>query len=188
MIGGLTTKANSPLTLFVISTDDPQTSPGVSGSLVFQDPTPKYVNGDFTDFWVSNLTGVNGSGHTLVSLTNGAGDGNGHLSGLYFANNAGVIPKNPVSMANYVFASTGSGRYTLDMLGDASASPAVAPVHFVLYSTAASRGFLLSIDPVVYTGTMDQQPGFSFAFAEMAGSIRVGHRQSGEYRCEPDGK
>jgi hypothetical protein len=171
MVGGQTSKDLNPLTLYVISTDDPQVSPAVSGTIVFQDPTPKYLNADFKDFWIASLTGVNSQGHSLVSLTNGAGDGNGHLSATYYANNAGIVPAKPIDLTNYVYASTGGGRYTLDLLGNPAASPVVPPVHFVLYSSAASRGFLLSLDPTVYTGTMDQQPGSNFAASELAGSF-----------------
>lgn len=172
VIGGLTTKDNNPLTLFAISADDPLANPAVSGTIVFQDPSITYTNADFKDFWVANLTGVDGGGHSLVSLTNANGDGNGHLNGSYYANNGGVIPNNPVTITNLAYASTGGGRYTLDLL-----SPAV---HFVLYSTAASRGFLLATsDAAVYTGTMDQQDATAFAPAEMAGSFAAATANSG---------
>jgi hypothetical protein len=175
VVGGLTTKANNPLTLFVISTDDPLLNPAVSGTIAFQDPTPAYGLRDFSDFSISNLTGVDTNGHTLVSLTNAVGDANGHLNGIYDANNAGTIVSAKI-IGNYAYAPTGSGRYTLDLLGDPAANPVVPPVHFVLYCSANSRGFLLQIDPshdptAVYTGTMDLQPGANFAGSELAGSF-----------------
>lgn len=85
----------------------------------------------------------------------------------YDANNAGTIVK--AQTFNSTYSATGSGRYTVDWL-----SPAV---HFVLYLTAANRGFLLQVGdaqhvPVeVYTGTMDPQPGSVFATAEMVGTL-----------------
>jgi len=180
VISGLTTKDTTPLTLFMISVDDPLASPGASGTIVFQDPTPAYGNSDFIGSWVANLTGVSASGQRLVSLTSGSGDSAGHWSGFYDANNAGTIIS-AKDVTNYAYASTGSGRYTIDFLGDATASPAVPPVHFVLYSSAANRGFLLSIDnssSTVYTGTMDLQ-GSSLAPAELAGSLQASTGNSG---------
>jgi hypothetical protein len=174
---GVTNKAANPLTLFVISTDDPQISPAVSGSIVFQDPTPAYVNSEFTDFWVASITGVDNSGHTLVSLTSASGDGQatGHTSGVLDANNAGtILAAEAFSNYSYNANPVNSGRYELDLLGNPKANPVVAPLHFVLYSSANGRGFLLSIDnstATVYTGTMDQQPGSEFGFAELAGSF-----------------
>ena len=181
VIGGLTTKATNPLTLFMISTDNPLSNPAVSGTIVFQDPTPSYVNSDFTSFWVANLTGITNSGQRLVSLTNGAGNGAGQWSGFYDANNAGTIVS-AKDVTNYAYASTGGGRYTIDLLGDPKANPVVPPIHFVLYSSAANRGFLLSIDDkpatAVYTGTMDVQGG-DLAPAELAGSMQASSGFSG---------
>ncbi|MBI3647109.1 MAG: hypothetical protein HY233_14285 [Acidobacteriales bacterium] len=185
MVGGQTNKANNPLTLFVISTDGPQNSPAVSGTIVFQDPTPAYVDSDFTGFTVSSLTGVDSNGNTLVSLTNAAGNGNTQthlISGIYDANNAGQIV--PAKSFSYSYAATppsssGKGRYELDLLGDPAANPVVPPVHFVLYSSAASRGFLLDqSSPAVYTGQMDLQPGANFARAELAGSFAAANANS----------
>ncbi|MFY9562443.1 MAG: hypothetical protein WAQ52_19590 [Terriglobales bacterium] len=179
VVGGQTNKANNPLTLFVISTDNPLTNPAVSGTIVFQDPTPAYGLREFNDFSVSSLTGVDASGHTLVSLTNSVGDGNGHVNGTYDANNAGVIVS-AKSFNNYGYAPTGSGRYSLDLLGDPAANPVVPPVHFVLYCSANSRGFLLDqSSAAVYTGQMDLQPGSDFAGSEMAGSFAAGTANPG---------
>ena len=168
---GITNKAANPLTLFAISIDDPQNNPAVSGEIVFQDPTPSYVNADFTDFFVAGLTGVNSSGHSLASITIGAGNGqsSGQLNGQYDANNAGTIVA-AKTFASYSYNATpiNSGRYELDLLSDPK-------THFVLYSSANSRGFLLQIDTVnnsnfVYAGQMDPQPGGFFARSQMAGS------------------
>lgn len=166
---GITNKAVNPLTLFAISIDDPQANPAVSGEIVFQDPTPSYVNADFTDFFVANLTGVNDTGHSRVSLTIGAGNGSGQLSGLYDANNAGtIVPAKVFAGYSYNANPINTGRYEIDLLSDPT-------TQFVLYSSASSRGFLLQIDQTnnssfVYTGTMNPQPGGFFARSQMAGS------------------
>jgi hypothetical protein len=185
---GVTSKAANPLTLFVISTDDPQVNPAVSGTIVFQDPDPGYVNSEFTDFWVANLTGVDSTGKTKVSLTNGSGDGAGKLNGFYDANNAGTIVAKK-TITNYAYAATapsgsGKGRYELDLLGDPTANPVVAPVHFSLYSSTLGRGFLLQIDQTddrfaVYTGTMDPQPIKNLGPSELGGSFALGTANPG---------
>ena len=46
VVGGATTNANNPLTLYVISTDDPQTAPPQIGTIVFRDPALTGGNGD----------------------------------------------------------------------------------------------------------------------------------------------
>jgi hypothetical protein len=187
---GVTSKAANPLTLFAISTDDPQVAPAVSGTIVFQDPDPGYVNSEFTDFWVAGLTGVDSTGKTKVSLTNGSGDGSGKLNGFYDFNNAGTSSINgKKTITNYAYAATaasgsGKGRYELDLLGDPTANPVVAPVHFVLYSSALSRGFLLQIDTThdrfaVYTGTMDPQPIRNLGPSELGGSLALATANAG---------
>ena len=182
MVGGQTTKAVNPLTLFVISTDDPQVSPAVVGTIVCQDPTPAaYDNSVLNGFSVSNLTGLDSTGsHTMVSLTSAAGDGNGKTNGFYDANNAGTIVSKKTFSYPYAFTPGAKGRYTIDLLGDPSASPVVPPVHFVLYLNAANRGFLLDqSSQAVYTGTMDPQPGSFFAASELAGSLDAATASSG---------
>jgi hypothetical protein len=171
MVAGQTNKALSPLTLFVISVDDPQSRPAVSGTIVFQDPTPvPYDVADLNDFAVSSLTGLDGTGtHTLVSLTNSIGDGAGHISGTFDANNAGTIVKAQSFTCGY--SSSVSGRYIVTLLGS-GASCGSGAIPFVFYASANSRGFLLDqSSPAVYTGQMDLQPGANFAAAEMAGSF-----------------
>ena len=171
MVAGQTNKALNPLTLFVISVDDPQSRPAVSGTIVFQDPTPvPYDVADLNDFAVSSLTGLDGTGtHTLVSLTNFIGDGAGHISGTFDANNAGTIVKAQSFTCGY--SSSGSGRYIVTLLGS-GASCGSGAIPFVFYASANSRGFLLDqSSPAVYTGQMDLQPGANFAAAEMAGSF-----------------
>lgn len=168
---GITNKASNPLTLFVISADDPQVNPAVSGEIVFQDPTSSYVNADFKTTFVAGLTGVNGSGHSLasISLASGNGQSSCQLQGAYDANNAGtIVAAKSISAYACNADPINTGRYELDLLSDPK-------THFVLYSTADSRGFLLQIDSTnnpgfVYFGRMEPQPGGLFAASEMAGS------------------
>ena len=174
VVGGLTTKATNPMTLFIISTDDPQTGPAVSGTIVFQDPTPApYDGADLNAFAVSNITGVDGTGtHPLVSLISSVGDGAGHISGTFDANNAGTVVA--AQSFNCGYSSSGSGRYIVTLLGNGSScgSPAIP---FVFYASANSRGFLLDqSSAAVYTGQMNLQPGSNFAASELAGSFAAG--------------
>jgi len=170
VVGGKTQNAVNPLTLFAISNDGP-TNHSVAGTILFQDPTQVYDKSALSNFAVTNLTGVDSTGtHAQVSLTTARGDSNGNISASYDANNAGTIVA--AQTFNSTYSATGSGRYTVDWL-----SPAV---HFVLYLTAANRGFLLDqSSAAVYTGTMDPQPGSSFGPAEMAGPFDAATRGSG---------
>jgi hypothetical protein len=132
-------------------------------------------------FSVSNLTGVDSTGtHSQVSLTAARGDSNGNISASYDANNGGGIII-AAKTFNSTYSATGSGRYTVDWLNPA--------VHFVLYLSAANRGFLLEIDSKipneVYTGTMDPQPGSAFATSEMVGSLAAATDSSGSPGASP---
>jgi hypothetical protein len=171
VVGGQTSKASNPLILFVISDDDPQISPAVSGTIVFQDPTPApYDVADFNAFSVSSLTGLDGTGtHTLVSATLAIGDGGGHINAVFDGNNAGTIVK--AQSFNCSYTSSGGGRYIVTLLGNGTScgSPALP---FVFYASANSRGFLLDqSSAAVYTGQMDLQPGSNFAGSALAGSF-----------------
>ncbi len=170
VVGGKTQNATNPLTVFAISNDGPSNHAAV-GTIVFQDPTQTYDKSALNSFSVSNLTGVdNSSSNTLVSLTVASGDKNGNFAGSYDANNAGTIVA--AKSFNSTYSATGNGRYTIDLL-----SPAV---HFVLYLSAANRGFLLDqSSQAVYTGTMDQQPGTFFAASELGGSFEAATGSSG---------
>jgi hypothetical protein len=140
VVSGATSNANNPLTLYVISTVDPQTAPAQIGTIVFRDPSLTGGNADLNASAVSNLTGVDSTGsNTLVSLTAAAGDGNGKLNGSYDANNAGTIVV-AKAFTGYTYACASSGRCTVNLLGDPAASPVVPPVPFVLYLSAANRG------------------------------------------------
>ena len=171
VIAGQTNKETNPLTLFVISTDDPLSNPAVSGKIVVQDPTAApYDIADLDAFAVTSLTGVDDTGtHPLVSLATSIGDGAGHISGTFDANNAGTVIAGQSFSCSYT--STGSGRYIVTLLGD-SASCGSQALPFVFYASANSRGFLLDqSSAAVYTGQMDLQPGSSFGAAQLAGSF-----------------
>ncbi|MBI3478146.1 MAG: hypothetical protein HY010_20625 [Acidobacteria bacterium] len=180
VVGGNTQNATNPFTLYMISTDPLANKPAVVGSVVFQDPTETYDKTALDSFSVSNLTGVDNAGsNALVSLTAAKGDGAGNISASYDANNAGTIVAAKTFSSTY--ATLGSGRYTVDWLNPA--------VHFVLYLTAANRGFLLDIDPAlpsaVYSGTMDQQPGSGFAAGEFTGPFQAATGSSGTAGVNP---
>jgi hypothetical protein len=180
VVGG-TNKANNPLTLFIVSADDPQTAPAEIGTIVFQDPALAGTNADLNASAITNLTGVDSTGlKTLASLTAAGGDGNGHIGGTYDANNAGTIVA-AKSFSGYAYACAAGGRCTVDLLGDPAATPVVPPVHFVLYLSAANRGFLLDqSSQAVMTGTMDpQKVGGFFAPSELAGPFAVATTTSG---------
>jgi hypothetical protein len=170
LVSGQPNKPTSPLTMFVIATDDPQTNPAVAGTIVTQDTGQTYDNSALDDFSISNLTGLDSSGtKTLVSLTDARGDKNGNFVGTYAANNAGTIvaatPNTPFNYT-YAFTSGAHGRYTIDML--------VPAVHFVLYLTTTNQGFLLDqSSQAVYTGTMDQALATNPRAALLAGSMEA---------------
>lgn len=153
--------ANTPLNLYVISTDPlDATHPTVLGTMTLQDSTKTYNNAAFNATSVSALTGANSN----VSLTLGTTDGNGNFSGQFDQNNNGAALS--VSIFNYKYATApangGSnvGRYTFQMLGNPGANPAVSPTTFVLYASGANRGYLLDqSSSAVITGTMNPQTG-----------------------------
>jgi hypothetical protein len=160
-----TTNANTPLTIYAISTDpvDAQHA-AVLGTMVLQDSTQTYNNAAFNGTSVSPLIGVS-QGVANVSLTLGTTDGAGDFSGQFDQNNAGTIlsvssfPPTGSNAYTYAAASSSNGRYIFQMLGNPNASPVVAPLPFVLYASGANRGFLLDQSSTsVMTGTMIPQP------------------------------
>lgn len=173
---GTTSKA-TPLTFYAISTDPGL--PAVSGTMVLQDSSQTYNNAAFKGTSVSALTGtVLAATATCtsppcanVSLVLSATDGNGNISGQFDQNNGGVIlsaAQFPPSSGtnNYTYAASGtSGRYTLNLLGDPTATTPVPPIPFVLYATGANRGFLLDTSSQsVITGTMSPQGKTAIGF------------------------
>ncbi len=153
-----TTNGNNPLTLYAVSTDPAATNPGVSGTVVFQDPKGSpYNNATLNSVSVASLTGAdNGGANVSLNLLNT--DGAGNVNGNFDQNDAGTI----LSVANfstgYKYSATGSGRYTMQLLGNPNASPVVAPLPFILYASGNGRGFLLDQSSTsVITGTMAPQ-------------------------------
>lgn len=178
--GGQTQTKTGPnaLTLFAISTDSVDgTHPALSGSMVYQVPMT-YNNAAFSGTLVSNLTGTLAN----VSLTRGTTDGTsggtggaGGFTGSFDQNdNGAIISVLPTSPFSYTYVASGTnGRYIFQMLGNPAASPAVAPLPFVLYASGANRGFLLDqSSAAVMTGTMDPQPSTaSYTPTELPGTF-----------------
>jgi hypothetical protein len=174
-----TTSKTSPLTFYVITDPSDTTNPAVSGTMVLQDSTQTYNNAAFNGVSVAALTGTAANGaNANVSLTLGTTDGGGNFTGSFDQNNNGTIlsvpPESPFS---YTYAATGTsttGRYTFQMLGNPTVTPAVAPLPFVLYASGANRGFLLDqSSSSVMTGTMNPQGkgGGDFAGSELPGTF-----------------
>lgn len=169
-----TTSANSPLTLYAISTDS---NPAVLGTMVLQNSKLTYNNAAFNNTSVSALTGINPTASTgtnsNVALVLGTPDGTssgsggtGGFSGQFDQNNAGTplsvssFPSPNQSPSPYTYVSTNNniGRYIFYMLGNPNSSPVVPPLKFVLYASGADRGFLLDQSSTgVITGTMTPQ-------------------------------
>jgi hypothetical protein len=183
---GQSNKTN-PLTLYAITDQSDPTHPLVSGMMVLQDSTETYNNAAFSGTTVSALTGTGPNGtNTNVSLTLGTADGKGNFSGQFDQNNAGTIlsaVQFPPAVSKYTYAASGTnGRYTFQMLGNPNASPAVAPLTFILYATGANRGFLLDqSSSSVMTGTMNPQGKGSGAFAasELSGPYAAATTSNG---------
>ena len=189
-----TNSKTTPLTFYAISTD-PAANPAVSGTMVLQDSSQTYDNKAFNGVSVSALTGTAASGaNTNVSLTLGSTDGNGNFSGLFDQNNAGVILSGaqfpPTTGANnYTYAAVGTnGRYTFNMLGNPTTTPAGAPLPFVLYASGANRGFLLDQkSSSVMTGTMNPQGKGSglFGGSSLPGTYAAATTHSGSSGVDP---
>ncbi len=198
---GTTSKTN-PLTLYAISTDPVNLNPAVSGTMVLQDSTLTYNNAAFKGTSVSALTGTVLTATATcaappcanVSLTLGTTDGNGNFSGQFDQNNGGAIlsaAQFPPSSGtnNYTYAASGtSGRYTFNLLGDPTATTAVAPLPFVFYASGANRGFLLDqSSSSVMTGTMSPQGKSVFGFfgSTLPGTFAAATTDSGSSGVDP---
>ena len=191
-----TTNKTNPLTFYAISTGPfDNTHPEVSGTMMLQDSSQTYNNAAFNGTSVSALTGTAASGvHTNVSLTLGTTDGKGNFSGLFDQNNAGAILSSvqfpPTTGSNkYTYAASGtSGRYTFNMLGNPTTTPAGAPLPFVLYATGQNRGFLLDQkSSSVMTGTMNPQGKGSglFGGSTLPGTYAAATTHSGSSEVDP---
>ncbi len=180
------TNSNNPLTLYVISTDP--ANPGVSGTLVFQDPKGSpYNNATMSGVSVASLTGADHSGSN-VSLTLVNFDGAGNEDGNFDQNDAGTILSVPTFSTGYTYAATGSGRYTAMFLGNPSATPAVAPVPFIFYASGNGRGFLLDKSSAsVITGALAPQGkgGGSYSASQLPGTFAAATTSSGASGAAP---
>jgi hypothetical protein len=184
---------NNPLTLFAISTDLIGNAPGVSGTVVFQDPKgAPYNNATFKGTSLSSLTGVDITTGTNanVALTIATTDGSGNISGTFDQNNAGTITGPAQSFGTgYKYSPagcTGCGRYTVNLLGNPTANPPV-PMQFILYASGANRGFLLDqSSKSVMTGTMNLQlKNHTFGASEIVGTYAAAVTSSGTSGVDP---
>jgi len=193
---GTTTNKTNPLTFYAISTGPfDNTHPEVSGTMVLQDSTQTYNNAAFNGTSVSALTGSALSGvNANVSLILGTTDGKGNFSGQFDQNSAGTIISGAqfpptTGTNNYTYAASGtSGRYTFNMLGNPTTTPAGAPLPFVLYASGANRGFLLDQkSSSVMTGTMNPQGKGSglFGGSTLPGTYAAATTHSGSSGVDP---
>jgi len=178
-VGG-TTNATNPLTLYAISTDPIDTNPAVAGSVVYQDSTQTYNNAALSKNEVINLTGV-AAGGTNVSLTLASPDGKGHVGGTFDQNNAGTITT-AQSFDSCVYNATGSGRYTISLLGNAGCK---ASSPFVLYARGLNQGFLLDQSSAAITGTMDLQKTSFVGDSDMFGPFTAGTESAASSGATP---
>lgn len=159
-------KAGTPAILYAISTDPVGQNPGVSGTVVFQDPkiqSDATPNDQLNKNSIAALTGFDPVGNgSNVSLSFIAPDKKGNIFGNFDQNDAGTI-QSPGFTNTYCSSASGSscannggGRYIINLLGNASGSPTGLP--FVLYLSAANTGFLLDQSSTsVMTGTLAPQ-------------------------------
>ena len=177
---------NNPLYLYAISTDS---NPAVLGTMVFQSPKiTTYNNAALVGTSVSALTGANGNVALVLGTTDGSSSGSGgtgSFAGTFDWNNSGTITSVPPSapctalvctFGNTYLATNGNiGRYTLQMLGNPNANPAVSAIPFVLYAAGANYGFLLDqSSAAVMTGTMNAQSGPKVNLGNFSASSATG--------------
>ena len=180
--------SNNPLTLYAVSTDPAATNPGVSGTVVYQDPKGSpYNNATMNTVSVASLTGAD-KGGANVSLTLLNTDGTGNENGNFDQNDAGTVVAVTNFSTGYKYSATGSGRYTMQLLGNPSASPAVAPLNFILYASGNGRGFLLDQSTAsVITGTLSPQGKGSgtYAASQLPGTFAAATTSSGSSGVTP---
>jgi hypothetical protein len=186
-----TNNGNNPLTLYAVSTDASPTgsNPGVSGTVVFQDPKGSpYNNSTMNAVSVASLTGAD-KGGTNVSLTLMNLDGAGNENGNFDQNDAGTILSVGSFSTGYTYIANGSpGRYTMQLLGNPTAANPVGPLTFILYASGNGRGFLLDqSSPSVITGTLTPQGkgGGSYSASQLPGTFAAATTSSGASGVSP---
>jgi hypothetical protein len=163
VVSGQANTKNPPLTLYAISTDS---NPGVAGTVVFQDPkiqSDSTPNDQLSKNSIAALTGFDPVGNgSNVSLSFISSDKKGNIFGNFDQNDAGTLQSPGFnntycsSASGSTCANNGSGRYIINLLGNASGSPTGLP--FVLFLSAANTGFLLDQSSTsVMTGTLAPQ-------------------------------
>ena len=175
--------SNNPLTLYAVSTDSTATNPGVSGTVVYQDPKGSpYNNATMNTVSVASLTGADNGGAN-VSLTLVNLDGAGNLNGNFDQNDAGTILSVSSFSTGYTYLNTSNGRYTMQLLGTAT-----KPLSFILYASGNGRGFLLDqSSPSVITGTLTPQGkgGGTYAASQLPGTFAAATTSSGASGVTP---
>jgi hypothetical protein len=184
-----TNLGTNPLTVYAVSTDPIATNPAVSGTIVFQDPKGSpYNNATMNGVSVAALTGAD-SGGSNVSLTFLNTDGAGNVNGNFDQNDAGTILSVASFSTGYKYAATGSGRYTIQLLGNPNAATPVAPLPFVWYASGNGKGFLLDqSSQSVITGTLTppgKAPNLGFAPSELSGTFAAATTSSGASGVSP---
>ncbi len=191
-------KRTNPLLIYAISS---AVGPALSGTMTFQDPNPSYDLTTFKGTNVAVLSGASTSGSdSNVALSTVSMDGrSGSLSGSFDQNNGGTLLPSTIDTNNpgqffsngYSYTNTGCtacGRYTINLLGNPTANPPL-PMQFVMYASAANRGYLLDQSSAsVMTGTIAPQtspPGGSFAASEMPSTYAAATQASGVSAVEP---
>jgi len=200
---------NGPLTLYAISTDS---NPAVLGTMVLQDSTVKtYNNAAFNGTSVSVLTGASANVSLILGTTDGTSSGTGvtgacpgsntgGFTGSFDQNNngtmlsVGIFPVASQSPSPYTYVATNgnTGRYIFCLLGNPSATPSpTLPIPFVLYASAANRGFLLDqsssavITGTMYSQTAPKQNNFDFANTLLPGTYAVASNSNSSSSIAP---
>lgn len=175
--------STNPLTLYAIATDPSATNPGVSGSIMYQDPKGSpYNNATMNTVSVASLTGADNGGAN-VSLTLVNFDGAGNENGNFDQNDAGTIVTAISFSTGYTYSASGSGRYTVKLLGTST-----NPLPFILYAGGNGRGFLLDQSSAsVMTGTLSPQGKGSgtYAASQLPGTFAAAATSSGSSGVVP---
>ena len=98
---------------------------------------------------VASLTGADNGGAN-VSLTLLNTDGAGNVNGNFDQNDAGTILSVGTFSTGYTYSATGSGRYTMKLLGNPNAIPSrrAAPIYLCMRAeTAAAFCWISPVHP-----------------------------------------